>query len=162
MDARKDMAAIRYLTSLFWINLRELLGSKTIEKIYNYYESFEYPIPAALYCDTIIHCQLVNFEGMHKKEKKNFFIASLYEIIGSDDIEDNPDEFKADKKLFHDAIDMLNDGETKIFPERDDFYQKLDEFHDPSKPLYEDVFYRFLDDTYGEDPDPFEQKEFHW
>lgn len=162
MDARKDIAAIRCLTSLFWINLRELLGKKTIETIFNYYESVEYPIPAALYSDAITHCQIVNFGEMHKEEKKKFYIASLYEIIGSEDIDDYPEEFKKDKKLFYDAIDMLNDGTTTIFPTREDFYQKLDEFHDPTKPLYEEDFYSFLDDTYGEDPDPFETGDFNW
>ena len=162
MDARKDIGAISYLTSLFWINLRELLGRETIETIFNYYESVEYPIPAALYCDALIHCQLVNFDEMNETEKKSFLIASLYEIIGSDDIDDYSDEFKKDEDLLYKALGDLINRKVPRFPVREDFYLTLDNFHDPAEPLYEDVFQQFLDDTYGEDPDPFEEEEFNW
>lgn len=161
-DARKDMAAIRYLTSLFWMNTRELLGKDTAETIFNYYESVEYPLTASLYCNAIIHCQMVNFEEMNEQEKKNFHIASLYEIIGTDDIDDYPDEFEKDDKLFYGALNGLLNRKPPRFPDREDFYMALDRFHDPAEPLYEDIFQDFLDKTYGVDPDPFETGEFHW
>lgn len=162
MDARKDIGAISYLTSLFWINLRELLGRETIETIFNYYESVECPIPAALYCDALIHCQLGNFVEMNEKEKKSFLIASLYEIIGSDDIDDYPDEFKKDNDLFYKALGDLINRKIPRFPVREDFYLALDNFHDPAEPLYEDMFQQFLDDTYGVDNDPFGEEGFNW
>ena len=99
---------------------------------------------------------------MNEQEKKNFHIASLYEIIGSDDIDDYPYEFKKDEELFYTALGDLINPKVPRFPVREDFYRALDKFHDPSEPLYEDIFQDFLDKTYGVDPDPFETGEFNW
>lgn len=162
IDAMRDRAAIENLVGLFWENVQELLGREKAGRVYQYYRAIEYPVPASTYCDALIHCQLVNFDTMTTEEKLDYHLASIYEIMDVEDIEIYPDEFRADADLYYNAVENLNKNGQKRFPVRTEFYRELDKIYDPSKPMYQDDFDRFLNDTYGEDPDPFETGDFEW
>lgn len=162
IDAMRDRAAIAHLVSLFWENLQNLLGREKAAALHRYYGYSECPIPSAIYCDVLMHCQLVNFEEMSKDEKLDYLLASVYEIIGVDDIEEYPDEFEDDGELYREAIKRLNAGGLKRFPIRVEFYDALDKLYDPDKPLYRNGFEQFMNDTYGVDLGPFETGEFKW
>lgn len=162
IDAMKDRAAIAGFVGLLWENVQELLGREKADSIYRYYQAIEYPVPSSTYCDVLIHCQMVNFETMTPEEKLDYHLASIYEIMDVEDMEEYPDEFRVDADLYHKAVSELNSGELKRFPVRTEFYEELDRIYDPSKPMYEDAFEKFLEDTYGKNPDPFETGHFEW
>ena len=162
IDALRDKAAISHLVSLFWENLQELLGREKAAALHRYYVTNECPIPSAIYCDTLVHCQLVNFEKMTRDEKLDYLLAAAYEIMGIDDIEEYPDEHEEDARLYNEAIAQLNAGDANRFPVRQGFYEAMDEAFDPSKPMYRNDFDQFLNDKYGTDPNPFETRNFNW
>ena len=162
IDMMRDRAAIAHLVGLLWENVQELLGREKADQIYRYYRAIEYSVPSSTYCDVLIHCQLVNFESMTDDEKRDYHLASIYEIIDVSEIEEYPDEYRVDADLYYNAVEKLNADGQKRFPVRTDFYIELDKIYDPSKPMYQDDFDNFLNDTYGEDPDPFETGEFNW
>ena len=162
IDAMKDRAAINHLVSLFWDNIQELFGREKADTVYYYLLSKEYTIVSYVYCDALIHCQLVNFGDMSRKEKISYLLACFYEIIDIEALETYPQDFEEDVKLYHDAIKALNSGGITRFPVKSVFYDEMDKIYDPTKPMYRDTFDQFLNDTYGEDPDPYETGEFEW
>ena len=109
IDAMRDKAAISHLVSLFWENLQDVLGSEKAAALHRYYITNECPIPSAIYCDALIHCQLVNFEEMTREEKLDFLLAAAYEIMGVEDIEEYPDEHEEDADLYNAATERLFD-----------------------------------------------------
>ena len=102
IDAVRDRGYLCHLTGLFWQNLQELLGKEKANVIYDYYMGADFPAPTAMYCDALIHCQLVNFEEV--PESINHYAK---------------------------AIAALNKEGFIRFPVREDFYTKLDEVYDP-------------------------------
>ena len=162
IDAMRDKAAIGHLVSLLWENLQDVLGREKAAALHRYYITNECPIPSAIYCDALVHCQLVNFEKMTRDEKLDYLLAAAYEIMGIDDIEEYPDEHEEDAALYNEAIAQLNAGDANRFPVRQGFYEAMDEAFDPSKPMYRNDFDQFLNDKYGIDPDPFETGDFNW
>ena len=69
IEAKRDRAAIANLVGLFWENVQELFGKETAKNIYDYFNEVEYTLPSSMYCDALIHCQLVNFPHMSNEEK---------------------------------------------------------------------------------------------
>ena len=162
IDAKRDRAAISNLIGLIWENVQELFGRERAKNIYDYFNEVEYTLPSSMYCDALIHCQLVNFPDMNDDEKIKFLLASIYEIIDVDNLSTYPEEYEPSNSEYRDAVGSLNTGDTLKFPVREDFYDAMDKVYDPSKPFYRDDFDRFMNDTYGEDPDPFEIGGFEW
>ena len=162
IDAARDRAAISNLTVLFWDNLQSLFGKETAAALHRYYSSIECPVPSAIYCDALIHCQLVNFEEMTKEEKLDYLLACAYEIMGTEDMEEYPEAHREDQDRYRKAVERLNSGSLKRFPTRNGFYEELDRIYDPAKPMYRNDFDQFLNDVYGIDPDPFETEDFEW
>lgn len=162
IDAARDRGQLMHLTGLFWQNLQELLGPEKANVIYDYYTGVDFPAPTSMYCNTLIHCQIVNFEEMTEEEKLDFYLASIYEIIDVEDMYTYPDEVGKSLDQYEKAIDTLNKDGRNRFPVREEFYNELDKVYDPAKPFYRNNFEDFLNDTYGQDPDPFGTDEFHW
>ena len=162
IDAKRDRAAISNLVGLFWDNVQDLFGKEKAKNIYDYFNEVEYTLPTSMYCDALIHCQLVNFEDMSKEEKLEFLLASIYEIIDTDNLTTYPEEYEPSTSEYKDAVASLNKYNIPRFPVREDFYDELDKVYDPKKPFYHEDFDKLLNDTYGENPDPFETGEFNW
>ena len=115
-----------------------------------------------MYCDALIHCQIVNFPNMNREEKLRFLLASLYEIIDVENLNTYSDDYVPSTTEYIDAVGALNKGDIPRFPTKKSFYDALDKVYDPNKHFYREDFDRFMDDTYGEDPDPFETGNFEW
>ena len=162
IDAKRDRAAISNLIGLFWDNVQELFGRETAKNIYDYFNEVEYTLPSSMYCDALIHCQLVGFPDMNNEEKLKYLLASIYEIIDADNLNTYPEEYEPGTSEYRDAVGSLNKGDTSRFPVRESFYDALDKVYDPKKPFYREDFDRFLNSTYGEDPDLFETGHFEW
>ena len=162
IDAKRDRAAIANLIGLFWDNVQELVGKECAKNIYDYFNEVEYTLPSSMYCDALIHCQAVNFPDMSSDEKLSFLLASIYEIIDTDNLTTYPEDYEPSTSEYRDAVGSLNKYNVPRFPVRESFYDALDKVYDPKKPFYRDDFDRFLNDTYGEDPDPFETGDFEW
>ena len=162
IDAVRDRGQLLQLTGLFWQNLQELLGNEKANAIYDYYTCVGFPTPTSMYCDALIHCQIVNFEAMSDEEKLDYHLASAYEIIDVDDMMISTGDFETSRDHYRQAIAKLNKDGKMIFPIKEEFYRKLDEIYDVAKPFYRNDYETFLNDTYGQDPDPFETGEFQW
>jgi len=162
IDAKRDRAAISNLIGLFWDNMQELFGRDTAKNIYDYFNEVEYTLPSSMYCDALIHCQLVNFPDMSREEKLEFLLASIYEIIDVDNLTTYPKDYEPSTSEYRNAVESLNKNGTPRFPVKEDFYDALDKVYDPQKPFYREDFDRFLNETYGEYQDPFESGEFEW
>jgi len=99
---------------------------------------------------------------MSREEKLEFLLAAIYEIIDTDNLNTYPDDYEPSTSEYREAAKSLNSCSIPRFPVKEEFYKALDEVYDPKKPFYRDDFDRFLNDTYGEDPDPFETGRFEW
>lgn len=161
-DAKRDRAAIASLVGLFWDNVQELFGREKAKNIYDYFNEVEYTLPSSMYCDALIHCQLVNFPNMSRDEKREYLLGAVYEIIDTDNLNTYPDAYEPSTSEYRAVIKSLTKSSIPRFPVKDEFYKALDKIYDPKKPLYRNDFDRFLNDTYGEDPDPFESGNFEW
>ena len=162
IDAKRDRAAIASLVGLFWDNVQELLGREKAKNIYDYFNEVEYTLPSSMYCDALIHCQLVNFPNMSRDEKLEYLLGAVYEIIDTDNLNTYPNEYEPSTSEYRAVVKSLTKSSIPRFPVKDEFYKALDKIYDPKKPLYRNDFDRFLNDTYGEDPDPFETGYFEW
>lgn len=162
IDSKRDRAAISNLIGLFWDNVQELFGRETAKNIYDYFNEVEYTLPSSMYCDALIHCQLVGFPDMNNEEKLRYLLASIYEIIDVDNLNTYPEEYEPGTSEYRDAVGSLNEGSNQRFPVKESFYDALDKVYDPKKPFYREDFDRFLNSNYGEDADPFETGHFEW
>ena len=162
IDAKRDRAAIANLVGLFWENVQDLFGREKAKSIYDYFNEVEYTLPSSMYCDALIHCQLINFPDMSDEEKLEFLLASIYEITDVDNLNTYPEDYEPSTSEYKDAVEALNNYDIPRFPVKESFYDALDEVYDPNKPFYREDFDRFLNDTYGEDPDPFETAPLNW
>jgi hypothetical protein len=85
IDAVRDRGYLCHLTGLFWQNLQELLGKEKANVIYDYYMGADFPAPTAMYCDALIHCQLVNFEevpeSINHYAKAIVALNNLWEVL---------------------------------------------------------------------------------
>lgn len=162
IDAMKDRAEISHFVTLLWDNLQFLFGREKADTIYYYMLTKEYTLASAVYCDALLHCQIVNFENMSREDKIRFLTAAILEIIDVDDMETYPKEFEKESKLYREATDALNADGVKRFPVRSDFYDEMDKIYDPTKPMYREEFEKFLDETYGVDHSPFDDEGFEW
>lgn len=162
IDAKRDRAVIGNLVGLFWNNVQEFFGREKAENIYNYFNEVEYTLPASMYCEALIHCQLVNFPDMSKEEMKEFLIAAIYETTDVENLTTYPEDYEPSTSVYKNAVELLNKCDTPRFPVKEDSYDELDKVYDPKKPFYRNDFDEFLKKTYGEDLDPFETGEFEW
>ena len=99
---------------------------------------------------------------MSDEEKLEFLLAQIYEITDVDNLNTYPEDYEPSTSEYKDAVEALNNYDIPRFPVKESFYDALDEVYDPNKPFYREDFDRFLNDTYGEDPDPFETAPLNW
>ncbi|MBQ9155510.1 MAG: hypothetical protein IJ137_01870 [Eubacterium sp.] len=107
LDAEYDRAKIREFVMLLWANVQSLLGREEAMEIYNYFYEVEVSYTGSLYCDALIHCQLASFPQLNQEEKLSFLTAALYEIIDSEELSENPEEFVYCIQLYEQAMTNL-------------------------------------------------------
>ena len=161
LDAEYDRAKIREFIMLLWTNVQSLLGRDEAMKIYNYFFEVELSFTGSIYIDALIHCQLAFFPHLTRLERLSFLKTSLYEIIDSQDLLENPEEFAYCAQSYSKAVTALaKAGESKkgkrLFPTKTNFYQLIDRLVPSGRALYEDEFDEMLENEYGKivDEDP--------
>ena len=165
-----DRAQISLFNSLVWENLADLFGKETAEMLYEYFEEKEYTVPAsALYIDALLHCQIIQFDEMKPEDRRNFLLASMFEILGTEDLPGNleegdteenvAEEFIAQKDIYNEALKSLHEHHH-IFPTNNEFFTALEKNIPTGQPLYRNTFDQFLDEQYGEDAR--EETELDW
>lgn len=162
IQAMRDRAVISGFIALLWSNIEELFGEDRAKCMYDLYNELICPVPMSLYCDALIHCQLVYFPELNRKEKLQFLTAAFYEIIEIGSIRRRLRIIEVNKRYYRDAVAQLNSKACKPFPVRREFFIKLDKAYNAVETFYREDFDRFLDETYGPDPDPYETKAFEW
>ena len=159
IQAIGDRAQMALFSSLVWENLTGLFGTDTAELLYAYYEGKEYAMPAPnLYIDALLHCQCLQFDEMSPDERRSFLLASMFEILGTEDLpgdakevgveHDNAEEFSAQRTLYDETLEALQ-AHHCVFPTNEEFFTALEADIPAGQPLYEEVFNRFLDQQYG-------------
>ena len=149
VDVMHDRAQMTLLCALFWDNLQDLFGKEKAKDAYDYYQSVEYGMPYELYCNALIHCQCGKFKELSREEKTDFLLASLYEIIGSEDLLEYPDELQKYLEVYKNALEGVGRNGKTIMPLKAEFFDAMARKYDPVKPMYEEDFDRFLTETYG-------------
>jgi len=162
IDAMRDRAALINLVGMLWENVQELFGREIAERTYDYFMESGYTGSASIYCDALIHCELVQFVKMNRQEKLMYLLACLYEQMDVYNLKEYPEEYKESAAEYKAAIDALNGRGEIRFPVRDDFYDNFEEVYDLDRPMRRNRFEEFLNETYGKDPDPFELEQFEW
>ena len=160
LQAVHDRAQIAFFNALLWDNVSEVFGNQIAEMLYEYFEDMEYYLPApSLYIDALLHCQCVQFDSMTPEEKKQFLLASLFEIMGTEDLfEDEEELYAKELELFDTALSLLADH-NRIFPTLDEFFETLEDSIPSGQPLYENVFEQFLEDHYGNVADEYAEPD---
>ena len=150
IHANKDRAMILHFISLLWENVEDLLGSELALEIMEYYESSkEFVLAPSLYTDALIHWQLANFGSLSEDNKRHFLLMSLYEIIDAEALLQHPDEYRQEYFHYKEASQSIKKNRGPAFPDKNTFYQLLDELTSTGEPLYHSVFDEFLNTQYG-------------
>lgn len=150
IHANRDRSIIHHFISLLWENIEELLGSEKALTAMEYYENNEeFILTPSLYTDTLIHWQLAHFGKLSEDDKNLFLLKSLYEIIDVEDLLQSPNDYKLAYKHYKEASESIKKNGLPAFPEKNTFYQLLDELLSTGEPLYESTFDAFLKTHYG-------------
>lgn len=150
IHANKDRAMILHFISLLWENVEDLLGSELALEIMEYYESSEeFVLAPSLYTDALVHWQLANFGALSEDNKRHFLLMSLYEIIDAEALLQHPDEYRQAYNHYKEASKSIKKNRGPAFPDKNTFYQLLDELTSTGEPLYHSVFDEFLNTQYG-------------
>lgn len=155
LSLEHDRAVVQHFVSLLWINVRELFGTETAIALYDYYENCEPFFLSYIYTDALIHCQIANWKEMNTEQKKKYLLLSIYELMDTVMMLEEPEEYDENYELYKNAFQLSNTEKNgrKIFPMKEEFFASLENYFPANKPLYEDDFDQFLIDTYGEAPD---------
>ncbi len=164
IDAMRDRAAVAHFQSLMWENVQDLFDKDLAGAIYSYTVSAdELAAPLSMYCEAVVHSELVNFPSLTRQQKIAFHVASLFEILGTADIEAHPRKRRAERGLLEEVYRQVNGEDTHKLIGQREFFDLLRSAIDPDKPLYRDVFNKFLDDTFGVMPDEaLDDRAFDW
>ena len=161
IDAERDRAVIRNFTSLIWSNLQELFGVKQAEAIKYYFDNVEFAMTSSVYCEALLHCEMVCFENMTEDEKKQFLLLAAYETIDSCELREVPGDFAGCAELYAEALAAVREKQEAVFPEKEDFFDKLDEAYDSDAPMSEVEFHKLLTEQYGRVAD-YDKPGFEW
>lgn len=161
IDAERDRAVIRNFTSLIWSNLQELFGIEQAEAIKYYFDNVEFAMTSSVYCEALLHCEMVCFENMTEDEKKQFLLLAAYETIDSCELREVPGDFAGCAEHYTEALTAVKENQEAVFPEKEDFYDKLDEAYDSDAPMKEVEFHKFLTENYGRVTD-YDKPGFEW
>jgi len=153
LDAEHDRAIIQHFVSLLWNNVRELFGAETALSLFKYYENSELYYLPNLYTTALLHCLLANFENMNQEQKKQFLLLSMYELMDSSLLNEEPESDLESYERYQKAFANIEKKARKIFPLKEEFYTSLEKEFPANMPLYEEDFEAFLTKTYGIAPD---------
>ena len=149
LQANADQAQLRLLTSLLWNHLTELFGESTAETLYHFFSEKEYFLSAPpVYIDALLHYQMVHFKKMPPETRKAFHLAGLFEIMGAEELSEEPELFERENSSYNAALRLLAEQGFN-FPSKETFFDALEKAVPKGQPLYEDTFDHFLEDQYG-------------
>ena len=161
IDAEQDRAVIRNFTSLIWSNMQELLGAEKAEAIKYYCDNVELATTSSVYCDALLHSEMACFEKLTEDEKKQFLLLAAYETIDSVELREVPGDFAGCSEDYEEALAAMKYNQEVIFPEKENFFDKLDEAYDSDEPMTEVEFHKLLTENYGQVTD-YEKPGFEW
>jgi len=150
ITAKRDRTTILYFCSLLWSGVKQLFGKEKTEAALDYFENKEPSMALSLYADALLHCQLAHFPYLSEEGKKAFLLASFYEIMDADELEEYPEDYPDAISHLKSALEELKRPGKIIFPERNEMYFKLEAWLTKDQPLYREVFDDFLTEQYGE------------
>lgn len=161
IDAERDRAVIRNFTTLIWSNMQELFGAEKAETIKYYFDNVEFAMTSSVYCEALLHCEMACFEKLTEGKKKHFLLLAAYETIDSGELRDVPGDYAGCAELYAEALAAMEKDQEVVFPEKEDFFDKLDEAYDSEAPMQEIEFHKFLTENYGQAAD-YEKPGFEW
>ena len=161
IDAERDRSVIRNFTTLIWSNIQEIFGAEKAEAIKYYFDNVEFAMTSSVYCEALLHCEMAGFDKLTEDEKKQFLLLTAFETIDSGELREVPGDFNGCAELYTETLAVMKKNQEVAFPEKEDFFDKLDEAYDSDAPMQETEFHKFLTEEYGQVTD-YEKPGFEW